>query len=169
MALGRAALAPAGHAAALDHHVTRLKEETDTSVQEEHNAAIRVTVVTLEQAAQRPQQMRSVRTTGPAPSNRQMRRCLAQVADAIPRCREVSDLMDRTVPITLNEDIAIDERLTQEGTELGQHLRECDSDYAIMENADWPEDSLLAYRNQGGIRVKRIIDSYETTSPQRRL
>lgn len=59
--------------------------------------------------------------------------------------------------------------LTQEGTELGQHLRECDSDYAIMENADWPEDSLLAYRNQGGIRVKRIIDSYETTSPQRRL
>ena len=165
MALWRAALAPAGHAAALDHHVTRLKEETDTSVQEEHNAAIRVTVVTLEQAAQRLQQMRSVSTTGPRPSNRQMRRCLGQVADAISRCQEISDIMDRTVPITLNEDIAIDERLTEEGTELGQHLREGDSDYAIMENAEWPEESLLAYRNQGGIRVKRIIDNYEDDTP----
>ena len=51
MALWRAALAPAGHAAALDHHVTRLKEETHPSVQEGHNAAIRVTVTTLEHAA----------------------------------------------------------------------------------------------------------------------
>ena len=143
IALWRAALAPAGH-----------------------NAAIRVTVATLEQAAQHLQQIRNVETTGPRPSNRLMRRCLAQVADAISRCQAISDIMDRTVPITLNEDIAIDEELTQEGTELGQHLREGDSDYAIMENTDRPEDSLLAYRNHSGIHVKRIIDNYEEDTPE---
>ena len=166
IALWRAALAPTGHAAALNHHVTRLKEETDTFLQEGHNAAIRVTVATLEQAAQHLQQMRSVETTGPRPSNRQMRRCLAQVADAISRCQAISDIMDRTVPITLNEYIVIDEELTQEGTELGKHLREGDSDYAIMENADWPEGSLLAYRTHSGIHVKRIIDNYEDHTSQ---
>ena len=159
-------MAPAGHAAALNHHVTRLKEEDDTFLQEGHNAAIRVMVVTLEQAAQHLQQMRNVETTGPRPSNRLMRRCLAQVADAISRCQTISDIMDRTVPITLNEYIVIDEELSQEGTELGQHLREGDSDYAIMENADWPEGSLLAYRTHSGIRVKRIIDNYEDDTPE---
>ena len=161
MALWRAALAPAGLAAALDHHVTRLNEETNAFVQEGHNAAIRVTVTTLEYAAKHLQEVRSVKTTGPRPSNRQMQRCLGQVAAAISRCQEISDLMDRTVPITLNEDVATDDRLAQPSRELGQHLREAESDYAIMENADEPEDSLIAYRNHSGIRVKRVIDNYE--------
>ena len=161
MALWRAALVPAGLAAALEHHVARLKEETNAFVQEEHNAAIRVTVTTLEYAAQHLQEVRSVKTTGPRPSNRQIRRCLGQVANAISRCQEISDLMDRTVPITLNKDVATDERLMQASRELGQHLREAESDYAIMENTDEPEDSLLAYRNHSGIRVKRVIDNYE--------
>ena len=90
-----------------------------------------------------------------------MRSCLGQVAEAISRCQEISHLMDRSVPITLNEDIATDESLAQEGTGLGQNLREGDSDYAIMENHEQPEDSLLAYRNQSGIGVKRVIDNYE--------
>ena len=161
MVLWRAALVPAGLAAALDHHVARLKEETNTFVQEGHNAAIRVTVTTLEYAAQHLQEVRSVNTTGLRPSNRQMRRCLGQVAAAISRCQEISELMDRTVPIILNKDVATDERLTKESRDLGQHLREAESDYAIMENTDQPEDSLLAYRNHSGIRVKRVIDNYE--------
>lgn len=166
MALWRAALLPAGHAAALDHHVARLKEETDQQVLEQHNSAVRVSVMTLEQAAQNLQQLRSAHTTGTGPSNRQMRRCLQQVTDAMERCGEITEIMDSTVPITLNEDIATDELLAQEARELGENLRTGESDYAIMENPGNPADSLIAYRSQNSVRVKRIIDHYEDGTPE---
>ena len=161
MALWRATILPAGYAAALDYHVTRLTEENDRKVQEQHNAAVRVSVITLEHAAQELQQIRNVSTTGPRPSNRQMRRCLGLASAAITRCEEIAEIMDSTVPVTLNVDIATDERLAQEGRELGEHLRTHESDYAIMENAGRPDHSLIAYHNHGGIRVKRIVDCYE--------